>query len=122
WMAVALDHHGDGAGAARAYKKARGRSRGRPRELIDHALARLGELAEPRHTELAAVAHAVVTRIEAAPLPPPIRVARLPRLRATWLVTALLLAVSATTALALGETSDLGVLIRAGALVRGLVA
>jgi len=122
WMAVALDHQGDGAGAARAYKKARGRSRGRPRELIDHALATLAELAEPRRTELAEVAHAVVARIEAAPLPPPIRVSRLPGLRATWLVTALLLAVWATTALALGETSDLGVLVRAGALVRGLVA
>jgi len=122
WVAVALDHHGDGAGAVRAYKKARGRSRGRPRALIDHALARLAELTEPRRTELAEVAHAVVARIEAAPLPPPIRIARLPGVRATWLVTALVLAVSATTALGLGETSDLGVLVRAGALVRGLVA
>ncbi len=122
WMAVALDHHGDGPEAARAYKKARGRSRGRPRELIDHALAKLAQLAEPRRTELAAVAHAVVARIEAAPLPSPIPVSRLPRQRATWQVIALLLAVSATTALAIGETSDLGVMIRAGALVRGLVA
>jgi membrane associated rhomboid family serine protease len=41
--------------------------------------------------------------------------------RATWLLTALVLAVSATTALALGETHDLGVFIRAGALDHGLV-
>ena len=120
WMAVAHDHRGDRDAAAAAYKKARRRSRGRPRELIDLALAKLARPAEPRHTELAAVTHEVIARVEAAPLPPPIRVSRPRGTRATWLVTALLLAASATTALAIGETSDIGVLLRAGALVRGV--
>lgn len=122
WIAVAHDHRGDRALAAAAYKKARVRSRGRPRELIDLALARLAEPAEPRPAELAAVAHEVIARVEAAPLPPPIRVPRRRGPRATWLLTVLVLAVSATTALALGETRDLGVFIRAGALVRSVVA
>jgi rhomboid protease GluP len=125
WMAVAHDHHGDRAEAARAYQKARVRSRGRPRELIDQALTRLARPADAigsGRTELAAVATEVVARIEAAPLPPPIRMPRPPAPRATWLVVALLVAVSAVSAFAIGELSDVGVLLRAGALVRGVVA
>jgi membrane associated rhomboid family serine protease len=125
WMAVAYDHHGDRAEAARAYERARARSRGRPRELIDQALARLAgsaEVALPGRTEIAPVANEVVARIEAAPLPPPIRMLVPHGPRATWLVTAVLLAVSATTALAIGETGDLGVLLRAGARFHGMVA
>jgi membrane associated rhomboid family serine protease len=124
WMAVAHDHRGDRAEAAAAYTKARVRSRGRPRELIDQALAKLAEpaeRAEPGRTELPPVAGEVVARVEALPLPPPIRVSRPRGPRATWLVTAALLAASATTALAIGDTRDIGVLIRAGALVRGVV-
>ena len=124
WIAVAHDHRGDRALAAAAYQKARVRSRGRPRELIDLALARLAESAEPaepRPAQLAAVTSEVIARVEAAPLPAPIRAPRSRGPRATWLVTAVLLAVSATTALAIGETSDNGVFIRAGALVRGMV-
>jgi rhomboid protease GluP len=122
WMAVAHDHHGNRAEAARAYEKARARSRGRPRDLIDQALATLAETAAPRRIELAAVASEVVARIEAAPLPPLIRAPGARRPRATWLLTALLVAVAATTTLAIGPTSDIGVLMRAGAMVRGVVA
>jgi membrane associated rhomboid family serine protease len=128
WIAVAHDHHGDRAEATAAYKKARVRSRGRPRELIDRALSRLAEVAEvaevaePRRVELAAFAQELVARVEAAPLPPPIRVPRSRGPRATWLLTSLLVAVSATTALACGQTSDIGVLMRAGAVVHGVVA
>jgi rhomboid protease GluP len=124
WMAVAHDHHGDRAEAARAYARARVRSRGRPRELIDEALARLAGPAEvdsPERPALPAVANEVVARIEAAPLPPPIRVSRSRGPRATWLLTAVVVAVSAISALAIGDTSDLGVAMRAGALVRGVV-
>ena len=140
WIAVAHDHGGDRAAAALAYEKARARSRGRPRELIDHALAALaarhappgpghpGELAGARdareagRAKLAAVAHAVIARIEAAPLPPPIRRPHSRSPRATWLLTATMLAVSAATAIWVGDTADAGVLVRAGALVRGAVA
>jgi membrane associated rhomboid family serine protease len=44
------------------------------------------------------------------------------RSRATWLLTAAVLAASAATALAIGDIADIGVLIRAGALVRGIVS
>jgi membrane associated rhomboid family serine protease len=118
WLAVAHEHRGDRGEAAQAYERARALSRGRPRELIDQALAGLGE---SRSAELGGVASDVVARIEASPLPPTIQVARTPRPRATWLITAALLAVSAITTFAVGETSDVGVLMRAGALVRGAV-
>ena len=132
WIAVAHEHRGDRASATLAYEKARARSRGRPRELIDHALATLaardmpGEPGQPVETgraKLAAVANAVVARIEAAPLPPPIRLTRSQAQgpRAVWLLTALLIAVAATTTLVVGDTGDVGVLVRAGALYRGLV-
>ncbi|HSS03216.1 MAG TPA: rhomboid family intramembrane serine protease [Kofleriaceae bacterium] len=121
WMAVAHEHRGDRAAATEAYERARSRSRGRPRELIDGALAKLGEHAAPRPTALDCVATEVVARIEAAPLPAPVPVTRPRRPRATWALTALLLAVSATASIAFGEISDLGVLVRAGALTRGLL-
>lgn len=119
WLAVAHEHGGDRAAAAAAYARARTRSRGRPRDLIDQALARLGD---SRRAELAPEAREIVARVEAAPLPPPIRLPRPRRPRATWLLTGAVLAVSAITALGVGDTSDLGVLIRAGALARSAVA
>jgi membrane associated rhomboid family serine protease len=125
WIAVAYEHHGDRAEAVAAYERARGRSRGRPRELIDRALARLAAPPGPGSggpAELTPVASEVVSRIEAAPPPPQIRPSRSHRPRATWLVTAVLLAASAGTALAIGDSADLGVSIRAGALVHGFVA
>ncbi len=118
WVAVAHEHAGDRASALVAFQKARSRSRGRPRALIDRELA---ELTAPRAAELAGAAGALVARLEAAPLPPPFRSARPSRPRAAWLVTAALIAVSATTAIAVGPTGDIGVMTRAGALVRGLV-
>jgi rhomboid protease GluP len=120
WVAIAHEHAGDRTAAVAAYHKARSRSRGRPRVLIDRELAELPALAAPR-AALAGAARDVVARIEAAPLPPPFRSSRPRPPRAAWLLTAVLLAVSATTALALGPTADSGVMTRAGALIRGLV-
>jgi rhomboid protease GluP len=128
WLGVAHEHGGDRAAAARAYQRARARSRGRPRELIDRALAGLADRSAPvapgaaAGAELAANARAVVARVESAPLPPPIRLARPRGPRATWLITAMLFAVAASTTLAIGDTSDVGVLVRAGGLVHGMVA
>ncbi|HEX3760534.1 MAG TPA: rhomboid family intramembrane serine protease [Kofleriaceae bacterium] len=119
WLAVAHEHQGDRAAAAALYARARGRSRGRPRVLIDQALA---GLAEARPAELSPAARAVVDRVEAAPLPPRVRIARPARARVTWLLVAVLVAVSAVTTLAVGDTADAGVLLRTGALVHGMVA
>jgi rhomboid protease GluP len=119
WLAVAHEHHGDRAAAAEAYHKARARARGRPRDQIDQAIA---GLATAQRTELAEVASEVVARVEAAPLPPPVRIARAPRTRATWTLTAILAVVSAITAIFVGDTLDVGVLVRVGAETRGLVA
>jgi rhomboid protease GluP len=121
WMAVAHERRGDRAEATLAYERARAHSRGRPRELIDVALAKLIEGTEARRAELADVASEVVARIEAAPMPAPIPATRTRRPRATWLLTAVVLAASATTAIAFGDTGDVGVLVRAGALARGMV-
>ncbi|MDX2088943.1 MAG: rhomboid family intramembrane serine protease [Kofleriaceae bacterium] len=120
WFAVALEHKGDRAAATTWYEKARGRSRGRPREMIDQALANLAT-ADGLPIQLSDEAKQVVARIEAAPMPAQVRVHLPLRPWATWSVTALLLAVAATITLAVGPTSDVGVLMRAGALVRGFV-
>ena len=85
WLAVAHEHGGDRAAAAQGYEKARARSRGRPRVLIEQALA---GLADTRRAELPAVASEVVARVEAAPPPPRIRIAQAPRLRAPWVLAA----------------------------------
>ncbi|HET7502550.1 MAG TPA: rhomboid family intramembrane serine protease [Kofleriaceae bacterium] len=123
WLAVAHEHHGDRAEAVLAYESARARSRGRPRELIDLALARLALApdAGPARSALDPVASEVVARVEAAPPPPPIRSARRPRARATWGITGALVAVSVVVSVAIGDTSDVGVLLRAGGLCRGAV-
>src|SRR5213078_865506 len=118
WMAVAHEHHGDRAAAAAAYEKARARSRGRPRELIEEAIARLGD---SRRAEPGALASEVVARVEAAPLPPPIRLARPRRHVATSAITAAVLVVSVVTRVAVGHTWDTGVLVRAGAMVHSMV-
>lgn len=115
WLGVAHERKGDGAAAELAYAKARARSRGRPRELIDLALA---TLADARPVELSPAAADVITRVEAAPVPD---VARPDRHRGPWATRALVAAmVIAATAivLAFGESSDVGVLMRAGALIR----
>jgi membrane associated rhomboid family serine protease len=118
WVAIAHEQHGDREAAAAAYEKARGKARGRPRELIDEALARLHDI---KRVELSPEATEVVAKIEAAPLPGPIRFARAQVPWATWGITLVLLAVAGAIAWAFGSSSDLGVLLRAGAMVRGRV-
>ena len=121
WVAVAHEHKGDRAAAVTAYQKARTRSRGRSRELIDLALHRLSTAAAPP-AELAATAIEVVARTEAAPLPAPIRAPRRPTARGTWLLTVSLVVVWGGVTLGVGETNDTGVLVRAGAMVHDMVA
>ncbi len=121
WVAVAHEHGGDRAAAVAAYQKARRRSRGRPRALIDRALDRLAT-AEAPAAELGATAREVVARIEAAPLPAPVRTPRRPAARGTWALIAALVGVWLGITLGVGETNDTGVLVRAGALVHDMVA
>ncbi|MCW5807450.1 MAG: rhomboid family intramembrane serine protease [Deltaproteobacteria bacterium] len=124
WIAVAHDHRGDRAAAATAYEKARGRSRGRPRELIEQALAKLSAAArgeDRRAVVLSPTTQATVERIEAAPPPATVKVARPRGPWATVALTASVIAVAAVIALALGPSSDPGVLVRAGAMVRGRI-
>lgn len=120
WLAVAHQQRGDRAAATAAYQKARGRSRGRPRDMIDQALAKLAA-ADGIPVKLSEEANAIVARVEAAPLPAQVRIPRQPRPLATWGITATLLAVAGAITVFVGSTSDVGVLTRSGALVRGLV-
>ncbi len=120
WLAVAHEQRGDRAAATAAYEKARGRSRGRPRDLIDQALANLAR-ADGIPVKLSDEANEIVARVEASPLPAQVRVPRQPRPLATWGVTATLLLVAGAITMFVGSTSDVGVLTRSGALVRGLV-
>lgn len=120
WRAVAHDHAGDRATALAGYTRARRGARGRARAQLDAAVARLAENPPP-DAPLAPEVAAVIARIEAAPLP---AVVARPRRRRRWATPVLvgsLLAVAATVTLALGSTGDLGVLVRAGAMVRGVV-
>jgi len=118
WMAVAHEHHGDRDAATAAYEQARGRSRGRPRALIEQAIEKLPSAAP---VQLSPEANQVVALVEAAPLPAAVRMPRPHRPWATWGLTASLLGVAAVIAFAIGPSSDPGVLLRAGALVRGRV-
>lgn len=118
WVAVAHERHGETAAAEAAYTKARSRSRGRPRELIDQAIARL---ANAKPAKLGPTASEVVARVEAEPPP---RVIEPPRSRGpvtTRVIALVLVAISVITSFAVGPTSDVGVLVRDGAIVRGLV-
>ena len=87
--------------------------------MIDQVLAGLGD---SQRVELTPDASEVVARVEAAPLPPPIRLARPHGPRATWLLAATVALASAAAALGIGDANDLGVLVRAGAMVRSMVA
>lgn len=118
WVAVAYQHYGDREAATVAYEKARGAARGRPRALIDEALAKLDGA---RRVELSPEATQIVAEIEASPLPGPIQFARSRAPWATWGLTISLLAVAGVIALAVGPSSDPGVLLRVGAMVRGRV-
>jgi membrane associated rhomboid family serine protease len=119
WMAVALEHHGDREAAAAQYERARQKSRGRPRELIDEALVRL-PTAKP--VELSPEATQIVELVESAAPPAAIQVERLRGPWMTWSLTAAMFGVAITISLVVGSTSDLGVLVRSGAMVRGLVS
>lgn len=120
WLAVAHESRGDRAAATAAYERARGRSRGRPRALIDQALANLARADGIAGVRLSDAASEVVARVEAAPQPE-VRVHRPVRPWATWGLTAAMLGVAAAITLLVGPTGDVGVLTRSGALVRGLV-
>lgn len=120
WLGLAHEHKGDRAAATAAYEKARKRSRGRQGDLIDQALANLAK-ADGVPVTLSDEANAVVARIEAAPLPAQIRVPTPPRSYATWGLTSSMLAIALVITLAVGATNDVGVLMRSGAMVRGLV-
>ena len=118
WVAVAHERSGDARAAGVAYAKARSRSRGRPRILIDRALERLPGL---HAIELTPLAKELVDQVETqAPPVVPVR----ERARGPWatrVLAASMLGVAATIAITLGDSSDLGVLVRAGAMVRGFI-
>jgi membrane associated rhomboid family serine protease len=118
WLAVALQHHGDREQASAAFQRARSRSRGRPRELIDEAIARLSVT---EAVQLSPEATEVVAKVEASPPPGPIHLP-LPRAPwATYVLTASVLGTAALIAWLVGPSSDPGVLVRSGAMVRGRV-
>ncbi|MGN6109178.1 MAG: hypothetical protein ACTHU0_28995, partial [Kofleriaceae bacterium] len=102
WIGVSHEHRGDREAAALAYEKARAASRGRPREMVDQAIARLAKI-EPR--ELSPVVTEVVARVEAAPLPAPIKLPRARRPWATWTQTAGMLGIAGAITVAVGPTS-----------------
>ncbi len=118
WLGVALQHKGDRDAASEALQRARTKSRGRPRDLIDEALARLSDTPA---VQLSPIATEVVAKVEAAPPPAPIRLPQQQTPWATWGLTASVVGVAAAIALFLGPSSDPGVLMRAGAMVRGRV-
>jgi membrane associated rhomboid family serine protease len=88
---------------------------------MDQALERIAKLETSAPVELSPIASELVARIEAAPLPSPIKVERAPIPWATWSLTVALLGVAGVIALLGGTTSDPGVLVRSGAMVRGLI-
>ena len=118
WIAVAHERRGEMAAAEAAYARARSRSRGRPRVLIDQALERL---AHAKPIELAPEVEDVVARTAAAE-PPKVAPRDKPRgpIATRTLIAAILVAAGAI-AICFGSSSDVGVLVRAGAMVRGLV-
>jgi membrane associated rhomboid family serine protease len=118
WIGVAYERHGEIEAAEAAYAKARSRSRGRPRALIDQALARLPTA---RAVELGTQATQVIERVEAEP-PPAVTQRLRPRgPNATRALAGSLIVTATTIAIVLGDSADIGVLIRAGALVRTLL-
>lgn len=119
WLAVAHERHGDAALAESTYAKARARSHGRPRVLIDQALERL-KSAKP--IEVGETANEIIARVEAEPPPAVIERARPRGPIATRILMATLIAPAVAIAVLLGSSSDIGVLIRAGGLTHSLVA
>ena len=135
WIAVAHERKGENEAAAAAYLRARAKSRGRPRMLVDEALKRIGYPIETEDDDkpdssrsdkttpvaLGPTAMEVVTRVEAEP-PPAVKAAARPRGPiATRLLIAGVLGVAAATAIFAGDSGDIGVLVRVGAMVRAFV-
>ncbi|CAN5346038.1 hypothetical protein BH11MYX1_BH11MYX1_23180 [soil metagenome] len=118
WLAVAHERKGDARGAALAYAKARSRSRGRPRLLIDQAIEHLQEI---KPIELTPLTQELVTRVEAAPAPVVQLRERPAKPWVTWSLTASMFAVAGVMVVAVGDSKDVGVLVRSGAMVRGLI-
>lgn len=119
WQAVAHQYGGDPVAAEAAYQRARLKSRGRPRDMIDRALANMSDV-EP--TALTPLTADVVARVEAAPLPGPIRALETAsRPWAAWVLVVTPLVVSAAIATLIGPSSEPGSLVRGGAMVRGFV-
>jgi membrane associated rhomboid family serine protease len=118
WLAVALERSGDVTAAEATYAKARARSRGRPRVLIDQALERM-KTAKP--AEPGPAASEVIARVEAEPPPAVVERARPRGPIATRILMASLVLPAVATAVFLGSSSDIGVLVRDGSLVHGLV-
>ncbi|HEY5921951.1 MAG TPA: rhomboid family intramembrane serine protease, partial [Kofleriaceae bacterium] len=118
WVAVAHERQGEVAAAEAAYAKARARTRGRPRVLIDQALQRLKDA---KRTELGPTATEVVSRVEAEPVPVVTERLRPRGPIATRILVVSCLAAAATIAFVLDGSTDVGTLMRAGAMVRGLV-
>lgn len=119
WVAVALQHRGEHEAAGAELKRARSMSRGRPRDLIDEALARLHDTPA---VELSPVVSEIVDQVEASPPPSPIKMPQLASSWATYGLTATLVGVAIATHLLVGDSSDPGVLLRVGAMVRGRIA
>ncbi|HEX4452713.1 MAG TPA: rhomboid family intramembrane serine protease [Kofleriaceae bacterium] len=119
WYAVALDRHGDGRAARTAYEKARSQSRGRPRALIERALSRMPEATM---IDVPPLASELVARVEAE-APPAVTVHAAPRGPwATRAIAVALLAWAGAIALFVGDSNDVGVVMRGGAMVRDFVA
>jgi membrane associated rhomboid family serine protease len=118
WVAVAHERHGDRSAAEAAYTKARSQTRGRPRVLLERAFARLPTAHE---VELGAMAREVVARVEAAPVPEVAGPARRRTMVATRTLAVALMLPAIATMIFVGPSSDFGVLIRSGALLRGFV-
>ena len=118
WYAVALDRHGEGRAAHAAYEKARAQSRGRPRQLIERALERMPDA---QMIELPALASELVARVEAEA--PPAVVVHGPVVGpwATRGVIAAMIAWAAAIAVFVGDSNDVGVVMRGGAIVREFV-
>jgi membrane associated rhomboid family serine protease len=117
WVAVAYERHGDARAAEAAYAKARSKSRGRPRVLIDQALARLPTAHE---VSLGEAARQLVEQVEAAPPPAVVERVRAHSMAATRLLSAACIVAALAIAVFVGTATDVGVLLRSGALVRGL--
>jgi rhomboid protease GluP len=115
WIGIAAGRAGDGALAEAELRHAVAGSRGRARRMAELALETCRGSAKMQLSEAAA---GVAARVAEEPVPTWPRAKR-PWL--TWIATAVVLAVAVALA-ATGASTDVAVLVRAGAMVRGLVA